>query len=235
MTPATNPEPELAGTTPLRVGVVAPRRRLAWVRVLHEALAEHHPAASLTALVLDGPSEGEPFAQLTPADVIDDDAHWHRLAMLLRDDELARALAPSLALHLLADGGTVLLLGNDVVVRGPLDDLARLARESGTVLVPRRRSPLPDDDRRPDASDMAKLGAYDDALVGAAGEGELPAWWGRAIAEAWLDGREDGPLLDVAAAEFAHAVADDPAHGCARWNLDEPDRDATRARTLRLP
>ena len=74
MTLAPHQDPALDGTTPLRVGVVAPRRRLAWVRVLHEALAQHHPAATLTALVLDGVSEGEPFAQVTPDDVIDDAA-----------------------------------------------------------------------------------------------------------------------------------------------------------------
>ena len=71
--------------------------------------------------------------------MIADTAHWHRLAMLLRPEELARALAPSLALHLLsADGPPVLLLADDVLVRGPLDDLARLSREHGAVLVPRR-------------------------------------------------------------------------------------------------
>ena len=173
--------------TPLRVGVVVPRRRLAWVRVLHEALAEHHPAATLTALVLDGVSDGEPFAQVSPDDVIADTAHWHRLAMLLQPDELARALAPSLALHLLAAGEPVLLLGDDVLVRGPLDDLARLSREHGAVLVPRRGSPLPDDGRRPDAADMAKLGAFDDGIVGVAGAGSaLLAWWERALAEGWL-------------------------------------------------
>ena len=230
------PDPALDGTTPLRVGVVSPRRRLAWVRVLHEALAQHHPAASLTALVLDGVSEGEPFEQVTPDDVIDDAAHWHRLAMILTHEELARALGPALALHLLADGLPVLLLADDVVVRGPLDDLARLARESGAVLVPRRRAPLPDDDRHPDAADMAKLGAHDEGIIGLSGEGELAAWLGRAIADGWLAGwREDSPLLDSAATQFSHALADDPAHGCARWNLDELDRDATRARTLRLP
>ena len=42
------------------------------------------------------------------------------------------------------------------------------------------------------------------------------------------------PLLDVAATQFPHAVVDDPAHGCARWNLDAPERSAARARTLRL-
>jgi glycosyltransferase involved in cell wall biosynthesis/SAM-dependent methyltransferase len=223
MTSAPHPEPALDGSTPLRVGVVAPRRRLAWVRVLHEALAQHHPAATLTALVLDGPSEGEPFAQVTPGDVIEDAARWHRLAMLLqREEELARALAPALARHLLLLDDPVLLLGSDAVVRGPLDDLARLAREHGVVLIPRRNSPLPDDDRRPDAGDMAKLGAYDDAIVGVA------------AADMWLDGREGAPIFDVAAAEFRHARVDDPTHGCARWNLDLPERRAARARTLRL-
>ena len=161
MTPAPDQEPALDGLTPLRVGVVVPRRRLAWVRVMHEALAEHHPAATLTALVLDGVSDAEPFAQVSPDDVIADTAHWHRLAMLLRPEELARAFAPALALHLLsAEGPPVLLLADDVLVRGPLDDLARLSREHGTVLVPRRRSPLPNDGRRPDAADMAKTGRH---------------------------------------------------------------------------
>jgi glycosyltransferase involved in cell wall biosynthesis/SAM-dependent methyltransferase len=236
MTSAPHQEPALDGLTPLRVGVVAPRRRLAWVRVLHEALAQHHPAATLTVLVLDGVSEGEPFVQVTPGDVIEDKAHWHRLAMMLRHDELARALAPSLALYLLAAGDPVLLLGDDVLVRGPLDDLARLSREHGAALVSRRGFPLPDDERRPDAGDMAKLGALDDAIVGVTGSGgALVGWWERAIAEGWLGGREERTLLDVAAAEFPHALVDDPTHGCARWNLDAPERNAARARTLRLP
>jgi glycosyltransferase involved in cell wall biosynthesis/SAM-dependent methyltransferase len=235
MTSAPHQEPALDGLTPLRVGVVAPRRRLAWVRVLHESLAKHHPAATLTALVLDGVSEGEPFLQVTPDDVIEDAGRWHRLAMMLVHEELARALGPSLVRHLLATGDPVLLLGSDTLVRGPLDDLARMSREHGAALVPRRDSPLLYDGRRPDAADMAKLGAYDDAIVGVAGDGAaFAAWWERAAAGMWLDGREGAPIFDVAAAEFRHARVDDPAHGCARWNLDLPSRSAARARTLRL-
>jgi glycosyltransferase involved in cell wall biosynthesis/SAM-dependent methyltransferase len=237
MTPAPDQEPALDGLTPLRVGVVVPRRRLAWVRVMHEALARHHPAAMLTALVLDGASDGEPFTQVSPDDVIADAGHWHRLAMMLRPEELARALAPSLALSLLSTGSTpVLLLADDVLVRGPLDDLARVAREDGTALVPRRDSPVPDDGRRPDAADMAKLGAIDDGIVAVTGQGSpLIAWWERAIADGWVAGREELPLLDVAAAEFSNVRVDDPTHGCARWNLDTPGRSVTLARTLRLP
>ncbi len=225
----------LDGLTPLRVGVVAPRQRLARVRVLHEALAQHHPAATLTALVLDGVFDQEPFAQVAPADVVGDGSAWHDLAMVLRSHELARALAPFLALHLLSEGDPVLLLGDDVVVQGPLDDLAHLAEEGGAALILRRSAPLPDDDRRPDAVDMAKLGAFDDAIVAVSGAGApLLASWKRALSESLLADHEERPLLDVAAAGFPHVAVEDPAHGCARWNLDEPGRIATRARTLRL-
>jgi SAM-dependent methyltransferase/glycosyltransferase involved in cell wall biosynthesis len=235
MTSPPNQETPLDGSTSLRVGVVAPRRRLAWVRALHESLALHHPAATLTVLVLDGPVDDEPFAQVTPNEVIGDKAHWHRLAMMLQHQELAHALTPSLGLYLLTGDLPVLLLGDDVLVRGPLDDLARLALEHGAALVPRRRTPLPRDDRRPDAADMAKLGAFDEAIVGTSGTGRsLLAWWERAIAETWLAGDGQRPLLSVAAAEFPHASVDDPSHGCARWNLDAPERHAARARTLRL-
>src|SRR5207342_1169610 len=79
MSLAPHQDAALDGTTPLRVGVVVPRRGLAWVRVLHEARSEHHPAAILTVLVLDGVSEGEPFAQVTPDDVLADSGRWHRL------------------------------------------------------------------------------------------------------------------------------------------------------------
>ena len=235
MTSAPHQDPALHGSTPLRVGVVAPRRRLAWVRILHESLVRHHPAAILTALVLDGVSEGEPFEQLSPGDVIADGAYWHRLAMMLEDEELARALAPSLARHLVTAGDPVVLLADEVLVRGPLDDLARLARAHGVVLARRRNSPLPDDGRRPDATDMAKLGVYDDSIIAvdASGQGFVE-WWERATAEIWLSGRDRGSLLDVAAAAFPHSVIGDPAHAGSRWNLDEPGRDALHARTLRL-
>ncbi|MDX6562627.1 MAG: hypothetical protein QOD65_2441, partial [Gaiellales bacterium] len=234
MISARHHEPVLDGATPVRVGVVVPRRRLAWARVMHESLVRHHPSAILTVLVLDGVSEGEPFAQVGPDDVAEP-AEWHRLALQLVPEEFARALVPSLGRYLLHTGDAVLLLGDDVVVRGPLDDLVVLARDHGAVLVPRRTTPLPNDGRRPDAADIAKLGAYDDAIVGVASGGDaLVGWWERAISETWLGGREGGPLLDVAAAQFPHAVADDPAHGCARWNLDAPGRSAERSRTLRL-
>ena len=125
-----------------------------------------------------------------------------------------------------AAGDPVLLLGSDVLVRGPLDDLARLAREHGAVLVPRRDSPLPDDGRRPDAADMAKLGAYDDAIVGVAGDGErvrclVGASRGRELARRVARTHRSSTSRRPS---FATRCVDDPAHGCARWNLDVPSR-----------
>ena len=79
------------------------------------------------------------------------------------------------------------------------------------------------------------MGAIDDGIVAVTDAGSpLIAWWERALAEGWVAGREELPLLDIAAAEFPNVLVEDPAHGCARWNLDAPGRGVTLARTLRL-
>ena len=173
MTLAPHQDPALDGTTPLRVGVVAPRRRLAWVRVLHEALARHHPAATLTALVLDGVLG----RRAVRAGCARRRARRRGALASPRDDarpcggvgtrtwlRRSRAISSRPAIRCCCSA-------DDVLVRGPSTISRACARtRGGAGAAP--DSPLPEDGRRPDAADMARLGAYDDAIVGVPSDGE---------------------------------------------------------------
>ena len=104
------------------------------------------------------------------------------------------------------------------------------------MLVPRRGSPLPDDGRRPDAADMAKLGRHRrrDRRRDRRGEPADRLVGTRSQPKAGWPVAKSGRCSMSRRPNSRNVLVEDPAHGCARWNLDAPGRSVTRARTLRL-
>lgn len=158
------------------------RRRLPYVRVLAESFLAHHPTGSITALVLDGPTDEqlpEKFSKLAPCDIGISDAELHNLAMLLDRDDLVMACVPKLLKHLMnGTGRAQIYLADDVLLFSPISGLETLAEERGLVLAPRTHSALPDDGLTPDQAQLLEVGLYDPGLV-AVGRGSTGFldWW----------------------------------------------------------
>ena len=128
--------------------------------------------------------------------------------MLEREEELARALAPSLARHLLASGGEpVLLLGGDVIVAGRSTTWrgspARTARCSYRAATP--RSPTTGAGPMPPTWPSSVPTKTQSSRVAGDGRGACRLVGARSSRQAGSRGAKERPIFDVAAAEFRHA------------------------------
>ena len=128
----------------MRLVTIICRREVAHARVLANSAAEHAPALSVTALVLDATLEDrgspEPFELLRPEDLAIEEIGT--LAVMLELDELREACKPRLLRHMLAvaPGEALLYLDADSLICGPLEDVARLASEHGVLVTPSHRA-----------------------------------------------------------------------------------------------
>ena len=187
---------------------------LAGARLLAETLARLHPGARTLAVVDDGVAvrDTEPFEVL---DAI------HGSSAGATGDHRA-AVRPQLLAQVLAGGAEVaILLNPQLDVHCALDDVAAAARERG-VAVSRRASVLPEDDRRPDLSDLLAAGRISDSLVavaaGVAGQRFVDAW---AQGTATSDEHEGRWLERVPELFGEEAVLADPGLTVSYWNLHE--------------
>ena len=180
----------------MRLLTIICRREVARARVLARSAADHAPAVTVTALVLDATLEDrgspEPFELLRPEDLGIEEIGT--LAVMLELDELREACKPRLLRHMLAaaPGEALLHLDADSLLCGPLDDVARLSSEHGVLVRRRTARGLPLDGRRPNEADLRGWGMHDSGLL-ALGPGrdhsELLDWWtGRGSLGTLLDG-----------------------------------------------
>ncbi|MGH2849587.1 MAG: hypothetical protein ACRDLP_03125, partial [Solirubrobacteraceae bacterium] len=179
----------------MKIVTIIVRSEVARARVLANSVAEHYPAASVSAVVMDATPEDrgapEPFELLLPTDAGIDDIGV--LAAILTQPELREACKPLVLGHFAVGNRdeTLLYLGADSLVLGPLEDIDQFASTNGVVV--RLRSPrrLPSDGRRPNEADLRGWGLYDDGLIALGGGHDH-----RALLEWWGERGRDGVALD---------------------------------------
>src|SRR4051812_23604338 len=146
------------------------------VRVLAERLAEHHPGAPLTVLLIGQPAlrQHEPFTWVTGSML--GIRGFDEKAARYEHDDLARLLQPHLLQHLLNERDDPLIyLGPWHDLLGPLEfDVG------GVILNERVHGGLPEDGRRPDNDDLRTSGRIDPGFVALAPSDlaeRFLAWW----------------------------------------------------------
>jgi hypothetical protein len=206
---------------------VIDRGYLPFARVLARSLAEHHPDVRLQVLMVDADgSEGdEPFDVLAPEALGIAPRELHRRAALFDTQGLISSLRPLLIGHLLAAGGSVLLLDVDMEVLAPLDDVWALAATAGVVLSPHAIAPVAG---RPGAwpeEDLLRGGTFNGGLLGV-GPGGAPfaAWLAERTARDCLRDPARGLLysqtwLNLVPALFGHAILRDAGVNAMVHNL----------------
>lgn len=232
----TEPNPVEPAPVAVTACTVASVAALASVRVLVKSFADHHPGARCHALLVDcaedtlaelGPLDrvaaGATF--LLPADLGIDATELARLRTAFTPEQLCAVLRPRLLRRLVASpdtSGPVLYLDPSVLVLGPVvpDVLAGLVDHS-LALVPRVLHPLPEDDLRPDGTDLRTAGLFDPALVAVnrGAQDFLAAWAEHALHE------PGDAFLDGAAVLLPHHVLRDPGIGLSVWNAGQRPLD----------
>ena len=192
---------------------------IAQARVMADSVRRHHPEAIVSAVV----SPGVPLREQEPFEVLSGPAATSipDLLQRWRDHE-----------------GTLVYLAPTVCLYDTLEPALKAAREAGVALV-RRADVVPDDGRRPDASDLLNAGAVSEGMVAmAAGQTarDFLDWWRDRRSEAELRGaapNADGRWLELAAKRFAGVVVlGDTGCDVSYWNLHERalTRDGERVR-----
>jgi hypothetical protein len=211
---------------------------LPFARVLADSLAEQHPQARLSVLVVDAGARPahEPFELLTPGAIGVDAAELGRRALAYDTQALVSSLKARLLGWALADGGgPALLLDADMLVCGDLHPLAEQAGRHAVLLSPHATTPI--EHRRGGGGaeeSFLRAGAYNGGLVGVGPGGEaFCAWWDERCARDCV--RDPGrrlllsqTWLDLAPALFGAAITRDPGVNVMGHNLhgrDVAERD----------
>jgi len=195
---------------------VATRAQLPSARVLCDSLRRQHPGAGVTVLVTDGDGTERDTSEnryVSPAAVGAPADELARLTTACSAPELADALTPRLVRHLLDEGApVVVVLGAEVEVFAPLDDVVDLAVAHGVVLAARVDGPVPDDGLEPTPDQVDEAGPFAPGCV-AVSSG----------ATASVDGWREARRLPLPG-----QVLDDPGCAVSAWNLHTRELRATR-------
>jgi glycosyltransferase involved in cell wall biosynthesis/SAM-dependent methyltransferase len=221
----------------MNICTIIAKNYVAHARVLAESFLEHHPEQTCYVLVIDDTdgyieAASEPFELVTPAQLdIDDYEHMAAIYDVL---ELSTAVKPWLLRHLLEERGLerIAYLDPDIRVYDRLDEVERLTREHGLVLIPHITSPLPRDGKRPSEADILISGTYNLGFIslerGARTE-RLLGWWSERLRTDCVVAPDAGYFVDQRWMDFVHGVMPDfyvlrdPAYNVAYWNLHGRD------------
>jgi hypothetical protein len=177
---------------------------VAYARVLARSFREHHPDSRCHTLVIDDAAgyleaDAEPFELVTPGQL--DLEGFERMAARYDVLELSTAVKPWLLRHLLHDRGLekVAYLDPDIQVCSSLAGIDALLDDHEIALIPHLTEPIPDDGRKPSATDILIAGAYNLGFVALARRPEvdaLLAWWAERLESECVVAPERGIFVD---------------------------------------
>jgi glycosyltransferase involved in cell wall biosynthesis len=229
----------------VRVVVVTTMASLPAATLAVTSFLEFHPRAKALVAVADARFhhiEIPDVSVLHTADlsILLGEATMLRLATSHEGEELVRALRPQLLATLLrrsdmsargAESGVVMVsLPDDAVVEGELRSMIAGARRSGAAIVPTRLTDIPADGKLPDASDLSRIGRFDQDFfaVTIKGLGLMQAWAdaSRTSAHISID-RLDAvrhPWLDSLAVTHGALLLRESGLSISYLNAEEPGR-----------
>jgi glycosyltransferase involved in cell wall biosynthesis len=206
---------------------------VAYARVLARSFREHHPDSRCHTLVIDDvegklDADEEPFELVTPAQI----GLPEFTAMAARYDvvELSTAVKPWFLRHLLHDRGLqkVAYLDPDIEVLDSLGEIDALLDDHEIALIPHLTEPIPDDGRKPSATDILIAGSYNLGFVALARRPQVDRlldWWSERLRTECVVAPERGIFVDQRWMDFVPgfmervAVVRDSGYDVAYWNL----------------
>jgi hypothetical protein len=216
----------------IRAGTIVTGDYLPWARTLARSFAEHHPGVPFTVAVLGDCDraalrDDEPFECAAPADLGLDGSEYAWMAAIYDNFELSCAMKPWLLRRLIADADVAMYLDSDILVCGPLTDLARRAHSDGIVVCPHLLEPPPDDGRFPNEDTILQSGQLNGGFVAIGRESpDFLEWWQRRLRrECRAFGAQnpqrfvDQRWLDLAVNYFDITPVRDRGANVAYWNL----------------
>lgn len=217
---------------------IAAKNYFACIRTLADSIREHHPQASVAALVVDRdelpPLAGTPSGiQLDgPPDFL---PHGRFRSMAFKYDvtELCTAVKPFYLTHLFRQGyRKVIYLDPDVLVLRPLEVVLAALDRANIVLTPHLVEPLPLDDKIPTEINILQAGAYNLGFIGLSSGAEterMLAWWSRRLEDFCFNEVGKGLFVDQKWIDLVPGLFDGvqvlrhPGLNVAYWNLRERD------------
>ena len=219
--------------TRLAACTIVAKNYLPFARVLAESFLERCPDGRFFVLLVDrvdgcfDPAD-ERF-EVVEVETLDNVPHLASFLFKYTLLEANTAVKPYFLAHLFArhDLESLVYFDPDVLVTGPLDELASLLDRHAVVLTPHLTDPV-DDGAHPGELAVLRSGAYNLGFI-ALRRGEvadrLLAWWQDRLYERCLVRLEDGLFVDQKWIDLAPGlfgdvyVLTDPGYNVAYWNL----------------
>ncbi|MCL3862714.1 glycosyltransferase [Actinotalea sp. K2] len=173
----------------------------------------------MTLVDLDGALVDDlgPNVEVIPVETVVPDRRWlHSRAAYLDRDGFLAWIQPVILRWALDRCESSVWVSPSSLVLADLEDVARLAHEHGTVLLPRAPGPLPPDRSEPRPEDLLGAGLFTTSLVGV-GQLSRPAlerWADRCAAD--VVGR---PWLDEISTSPDHMVLHDDGLAVSAWSV----------------
>jgi glycosyltransferase involved in cell wall biosynthesis len=209
---------------------IALRSQLPQARVLAASFTKHHPGCEFAILVIDGSEENELQAEgvlfLRLDEIALPSGDEHRLPMLYNAPDLVSLVRPVLLRALVKRRGAsaVAYFGPDVEIFAPLDNIAKLVRQTSIVVLPENDSARPlagiNDNQQQDKHEPAFI------AVGRGSEAFLDSWSARLrkltptynnLPESLSSNLRLADLI----ASFPHQTINDETLDVGYWNLEE--------------
>jgi glycosyltransferase involved in cell wall biosynthesis len=206
---------------------------LAYARTLMQSVREHHPDSLRYVFLADedpGNLDLDPdeFTVVTAREL--GIPHFDHFAMRYSILEFNTALKPA-AFRWLASKHVltaIIYLDPDILVLGPLDDVAEAVQSGALVVItPHLTAPV-DDGKRPDEVTMLRVGAYNLGFVAVGPHPERNAfieWWARRLEFNAVIDLESGLFTDQKWIDLVPGMFPDvrilrrPGYNLAYWNL----------------
>jgi hypothetical protein len=213
-------------------GTVVTSDYLPWARVLADSFVAHNPQARFVVAVLDEPDPAElrpddRFELVRAADIGLSGAEYDWMAAIYDGFELSCAAKPRLLRHLLTLADVALYLDSDILICGPLAEIAEQVKTAGLLLSPHTLEPLPRDGLMPDDDVLLRSGQFNGGFVAVGRQGvAFLDWWRERLARECVVGGAVEPerfvdqrFLDLAVNYFPSAILRDRGANVAYWNL----------------
>src|SRR5439155_18703038 len=207
------------------------RNYLSDARILAASYLEHHPAARVYVLVVDGLPDGcdagKGVSVIGPEEL--NLPFFSELCFKYDVTELSTAVKPALLSLLLNryNEEQVIYLDPDILVMRRFDELIACLPTADIVLIPHLLKPIPQDGFRPTEQDILIAGAYNLGFIAVRKcqtTQEFLAWWQMRLKDGCFVDVPHGLMtdqkwIDLVPGLFVASILKDETYNIAYWNI----------------